>query len=170
MKKMSNKKVLIIGLGIIAVCLLISLVYMFTNRSVKREPTQQELDAYEVYSIDWQAVTGLEGSDKEIILSLCTYAGEETIGDNVYQTYTSDTLGSYLPGFAEMNEIVMGEELPLYVQYSTEEGDMIFLAYDDAGLCEKTVYDVEADTLYYEQNGTAEVWTKFRSGFQWGKG
>lgn len=168
MKKMSNKKVLIVGLGIIAVCLLISLVYMFTNRSTKREPTAAETEACQAYAADWQTVG--EGSDREIILGLCTFVEEKTIGENLYKTYTSDVLGEYLCDFGEMMEIALLNDTVLYVQYTTPAGNMITLGYDDAGLCEMSVYDLETDTLYYEQNGAAEVWTNFRSGFQWGKG
>ena len=45
MKKLSNKKILTIGLGIIAVCLLISGIYVIANRSEKREPTAAETAA-----------------------------------------------------------------------------------------------------------------------------
>lgn len=166
MKKLSNKKVLTIGLCIIAVCLLISGIYVAANRSEKRAPTAAETEAYQAYAVDWQAVG--EGSDREIILGLCTFTEEKTIGDNVYKTYTSDALGEYLYDFEEMMEIALLDDTVLYVQYTTPEGDMVTLGYSDAGLCEKSVYDLETDTLYYEQNGTAEVWTKFRNGFQWG--
>ena len=45
---------------------------------------------------------------------------------------------------------------------------MITLGYDDQGQCEKSVYDASEDTMYYETRETVEVWTKFRSGIQWG--
>ena len=45
MKNWSNKKTLTVGLGVIGICLLVSLVIMMTNRSTKREPTQQEITA-----------------------------------------------------------------------------------------------------------------------------
>lgn len=165
MKKLSNKKILTIGLGIIAVCLLISGIYVIANRSEKREPTAAETSAYAAYDVDWQAVG--EGSDREIILSLCTFVEEKTIGENLYKSYTSDVLGAYLYDFGEMMEIAMLNDL-LYVQYTTPAGNMITLGYSDTGLCEKSIYDLETDLLYYENNGQAEVWTKFRNGFQWG--
>ena len=165
---MNKKKTLTIGLSIIAVCLLIAIIYMATNRSEKREPTAQELAAYESYSIDWQEATGMDDTDMEIILSLCTYQGEQTIGENVYETYTSEELGSYLYDFGEMMQLAVLEGTTLYVQYTTPSGDMITLGYDAQGQCEKSVYDSDADTLYYETRETAEVWTKFRNGFQWG--
>ena len=166
---MSKKKTLTIGISIIAACLLICVVYMFANRSTKREPTQQEIEAYASYAVNWQEAVGAEGSDQEIILSLCTFSEEQTIGENVYKTYTSDTLGTYLYGFSEMSVIAMLEDTTLYVQYTAEGGDMILLSYDADGLCEMGVYDAETDTFFHDLDGTVEVWTKFRSGLQWGK-
>lgn len=164
---MSKKKTLTIGLTIIAVCLLICVVYGVMNRSEKRGPTQQEMEAYAPYAINWQEATGLEGTEKEIILSLCTFAEEKTIGQNLYQIYTSDTLGGYLYGFTEMNQIAELDGA-VYVQYYAQDGDMVTLNYSDAGLTELGVYDAETDTFYHDLNGTVEVWTNFRSGIQWG--
>lgn len=168
MKNMSKKKTILIGVGIIVVCLLVSAIYVLTHRSVKREPTAAETKAYQAYAVDWQAVG--EGSDREVILGMCTFVEEKTIGENLYKTYASDVLGEYLYDFGEMMEIALLNDTVLYVQYTTPVGNMITLGYDDAGLCEMSVYDLETDTLYYEQNGTAEVWTNFRNGFQWGEG
>ncbi len=163
-----NKKTVRLCLGIIALCLAIVFGYVLTHRSEKRQPTEQEIQAYAAYTIDWQEVTGQEGMDREIILSMCTFLEEKTIGGNVYQTYTSDTLGGYLPDFGEMMELAQLNDL-LYIQYATQEGNMITLGYDGEGLCEKSVYDLSEDTLFYETREQLEVWTKFRNGFQWGK-
>ena len=45
---------------------------------------------------------------------------------------------------------------------------MITLGYDQDGQCEKSIYDQSEDTMYYETREVCEVWTKFRSGVQWG--
>ena len=108
-----------------------------------------------------------EGTDKEIILSLCQAGENQTIGENEYQIFTSEDLGSHLYNFGEMMEIAQLEDV-LYVQYTTPEGNMVTLGYSDAGLMEKAVYDLKADTLFYEIDGTVEVWEKFRNGVQWG--
>ena len=165
---MNKKKTLTIGLGIIAVCLLIAVAGLFLNRSEKRQPTEAEQKAYAVYSIDWKGLTGMEDADREIILSFCEPQGEKTIGANVYQIYTSSELSAYLPDFGEMMEIAQLNDV-LYIQYTTPDGDMITLGYDTEGQCEKSVYDASEDTLYYETRDTVEVWTKFRNGIQWGK-
>lgn len=167
MKNMSKKKTLVIGISIIVVCLLISFAYMFANRTTKREPTQQEIEAYVPYAVDWQSAVGGGGTDKEIILSLCSFAEEKTIGENVYEIYTSDTLGSYLHRFEEMTEIAVLEGV-LYIQYTDSNGNTITLGYTDDGLMEKAVYDPETDILYYEQGDITEVWEKFGAGIQWG--
>ena len=164
---MNKKKTLTIGLGIIAVCLLIAVAGLFLNRSEKRLPTAEETAAYAVYSIDWKSLTGMEDADREIILSFCEPQGEKTIGANVYQIYTSSVLPQYLPDFGEMMEIARLEGI-LYIQYSTPEGNMITLGYDQDGQCEKSIYDQSEDTMYYETREGCEVWTKFRSGVQWG--
>lgn len=166
-----NKKTVKLCLGIIALCLAIVLVYVFTHRSEKRQPTQQELSAYGVYTVNWQQATGMEGSDREIILSLSTFQEEKAIGKNIYSAYVSDTLPEYLPDFGEMAELAQLAQLNdvLYIQYYNPEGDMITLGYDGEGLCEKSVYDLSEDTLFYETRETVEVWTRFRNGFQIGK-
>lgn len=164
---MLKKKTVIILLVIMAVSLVIGGIAVFVTRTTMRQPTQQEIDACIPYAIDWQAVTGQEGSDKEIILSQCTFAEEKTIGENLYQTYTSDTLGSYLYDFREMMEIAELNGI-LYVQYYTPEGGMVVLGYDDEGLAEKGVYILETDTYYYEYGDTFEVWVNFRNGYQLG--
>ncbi len=164
---MNKKKTLTIGLGIIAVCLLIAVAGLFLNRSEKRLPTAEETAAYAVYSIDWKSLTGMKEADREIILSFCEPQGEKTIGANVYQVYTSSALPQYLPDFGEMMEIAQLNGI-LYIQYSTPEGNMITLGYDQDGQCEKSIYDQSEDTMYYENREVCEVWTKFRSGVQWG--
>lgn len=163
MKNMSNKKLLTIGLIVIAVCLLISGVYMFTNRSTKREPTMEEIALCAPYGVDWEAVTGQQGSGKQIILDLCTYSGKQTIGSNEYEIYTSETLGSYLYKFETMTHIGLLNDC-VYVQYMDVDGNEITLAYSDEGLAEKAVYFPETDTLYYRQGEITEVWEKFRTG------
>ena len=167
MKNWSKKKTLFVGLGIIAVCLAVCIAYMTANRSTKREPTQQEIEACAPYAVDWQNAGITEGTDKEILLSLCSVAEETTIGDNVYQIYTSDTLGGYLYRFQEMVEIAELEDV-LYIQYTDTDGNTITMGYSDQGLVEKAVYNAAADTLYYEIDGTIEVWEKFAAGAQWG--
>lgn len=168
MKNMSNKKILIIGLIIIAVCLIVAGIMMFANRSTKRMPTEQETAACAPYAVDWQAVTGQEGSDRQIILSLCTYAEKQTIGSNEYDIYTSDTLGSYLYKFGEMTLVGVLNEEAVYIQYTDTDGNSITLTYSDEGLAEKAVYFPETDILFYEQGELTEVWEKFRTGVQFG--
>ena len=164
---MSKKKTLTIGLSIIAVCLLIAVAGLFLNRSEKRQPTEAEQKTYAAYNLDWKMLTGMEETDQKIILSFCEPNGEKTIGANVYQIYTSTSLGGSLPDFGEMMEIAQLNEV-LYIQYTTPEGNMITLGYDAEGKCEKSVYDLSEDTMYYETREACEVWTKFRSGVQWG--
>lgn len=165
---MPKKRTVIILLVIVAVCLLISGIYMFTNRSTKREATRQEIEANVPYAIDWQEATGMEGAEKEIILSLCTFEEEKTIGNNVYRTYDSDMLGDHLYNFQEMMEIAELNGI-LYIQYYDPQGDMVTLGYSDDGLTEKAVYDTETDTMFYEYGDTVEVWTNFSKGFQWSR-
>lgn len=165
-----NKKTVRIWVAVIVVCLLISGIYILTNRSTKREPTQQEIEAYAPYAVDWTAVPGWEDgmTEKEFILSLCTYEGEQEIGSNTHKIYTSEILANYLYQCREITEIT---ELngTLYISYFGQGEDMNIIAYDDNGLCEKAIYIAETDTLYHEINGTIEVWSKFRTGFQWGE-
>lgn len=165
---MSPKKTLVIGLSVIAACLLFCVVFLFVNRSTQREPTAQEIEACEIYKVDWQDQLGAEGSEKALILSLCTFTEEKTIGGHTYNLYSSDTLGAYLYRFREFIEIALSGDSVLYVQYYDLDGRMVTLGYADTGLQEMAVYDPETDTLYHELEGNVEVWTKFRNGIQWG--
>lgn len=167
MKNLTKKQVLLICGSIILICLAIVIGYMIANRSLQREPTSQELAVARVYAIDWQEVTGQTGTDLSIIQSLCTESGEETIGSNVYQIYTSQDLGTYLPNFQELMEIAMASGV-LHIQYLTSEGDMILLSYDSTGPVETSIYSAAEDTLFYASGEDVQVWTKFRHGFQWG--
>lgn len=166
MKNWSNKKTLTVGLIVIGICLLVSLGIMLANRTVKREPTAQEIAAAALYDVNWQALG--QGTDLDIILSFCENAGEKAIGENTYTVYTSDTLGQYLYGFSEMMEIAQLNETTLYLQYTTADGGMVTLGYTAEGLVETGIYDAETDTFFYDLAGTVEVWENFRNGIQWG--
>ena len=167
MKNWSDKKILTVGLIVIALCILAAGVMMFTNKSTKRMPTEQELAYCEPYAVNWQEATGLQGSDKEIILSFCVYSEKQTIGSNEYEVYTSEKLGSYLYNFKEMTQLgVLNDNL--YVQYNDTVGNSITLTYSDAGLAELAVYFPETDILVYQQGEIMEAWEKFRNGIQWG--
>lgn len=165
MKKSTVRNCLIL----IAVCLLVSVGYVLMNRSTSREATAQELEEHAAYLVDWTAVPGWEPgkSEKEFILSLCSYAEEREIGSNVHQVYTSETLGDYLYRCHELAEITVMNG-SLYITYYAEDEDMVILAYNDEGLFERAVYDAQTDALFHEMNGSAVVWSKFRNGFQFG--
>lgn len=164
MKHWSNKKTLAVGISVIAVCLVFCMIYMILNRSTKRQPTQAEVTAAAAYAVSWQG----EGSEKEIILRECTFLEEKTIGENLYRTYSSDTLGDKLYNFAEFMEIAESADV-LYIQYTTPEGNMITMGYSDEGLKELAIYDQTSDTMYHRLDNTTEVWEKFRNGVQWGQ-
>ena len=164
---MPKKKTVIFLLTLIAVSLVIGGVYILANRQSIRRPTRQEIEACAPYAIDWQFVTGQEGSDKEIILSMCTFVEEKNAGEMLISIYESDTLGSYLWDFQEMMEISEFNGI-LYVTYTTPDGGMVTLGYDDTGMTEKGIYRQETDTYYFRQGDTFEVWTNFRNGFQLG--
>lgn len=161
-----NRKSLKPWLAVILVGLLIPMIYVLCNRSTKRQPTPEEISAAEVFDVDWQAVG--EGSDQEIILSLCTFLEEKTIGENRYLCYSPNGLEQYLPDFGEIMEIAQLDE-NLYIQYTTKSGNMITLGYAEEGLVEKAIYYMESDILYHELQDSVEVWTKFRNGFQFGQ-
>ena len=166
---MNKKKTLLVGVGIILVCFLISGIYMFVNRSTSRAPTQAEMDAYAPYAVDWTAAAGEAGmTEKEIILSLCTYEGEETIGQNIYKSYTSDTLADHLYQCQSLSEVVVSDDGILHISYTDTNGRLVFLGYREDGLYERAVYDEKTDTMFHELEGTAVVWSNFRNGIQWG--
>ena len=167
-QKMSNKKVLIIGLCVIAVCLIISIGYMAMHRSVSREPTRQETQTYAPYAVDWSAAAEEGMSEKEFILSQCAEIGEKEIGEHLYTTFTSETLGGSLYQCEQITEIILNEAGTLHISYTDTAGRMVIIGYTDEGMCELAIYDEPTDTLYHTIDGSTEVWTNFRNGFQWG--
>lgn len=164
-----NKKTVRNCLILIAVCLLVSGVYVLMNRSTSREATAGEIEAQAAYLVDWTAVPGWQEGmgEKEFILTLCDYVEDQTIGSNVHQVYSSETLGDYLYRCHELTEITVMNG-SLYITYYAEDEDMVILAYNDGGLFERAIYDAQTDTLFHERDGSAVVWNKFRSGFQFG--
>ena len=172
---MNKKKTLTVWLTVIAVSLAVLLAYGLLNRTALREPTPEEIEAYTPYGILWQAIDGLEGTDTERILSLCTFVEEQTIGENRYRSYTSETLGRYLYRFEELTTVSLyldpqtGEEGTLYIQYTDQNGRMVVLGYQgDQGLTEVGVYNADTDTFYHWMEEKWEVWEKFAKGARWG--
>lgn len=168
MKNLTKKQTLALGLGIIAVCLIVVVIGMFVNRSTSREATALELETYAPYSVDWtsQDDSGAK-SDKEIILALCESAGEKEVGSSTYPSYTSGSIGSYLYHFSEILEIYTMDEV-LYVSYKDTDDRTVILAYNDTGLCERGIYNPADDTFFHELDGVVTVWEKFAGGIQWG--
>lgn len=164
-----KKSTLRLWLGVIAACLVISLGYVLLNRSTSRDATAEEITANEAYIIDWTAIPGWqEGmTEKEFILSLCSYDREEEIGSNVHKLYSSGILGDYLYRCHELSEITVLNDT-LYITYYAEDEDMVILAYTDEGLNEQAVFDAQTDTLFHKIDGTAVIWSNFSTGFQWG--
>ena len=165
MKNWSDKKILTVGLTIIALCVIAACVILAVNRSTNRIPTEAEVAYCEPYAINWQEATGQQGSYKEIILGMCTYTENQTIGSNEYALYTSETLGNYLHKFAEMTELGMLNDC-MYIQYTDTDGNT--LGYNDDGLAELAVYFPDTDSLFYQQGDIVEVWEKFRNGVHLG--
>ncbi len=165
-----KKSTLRICLVILAACLGISLIYVLCNRSTSRDATAAEINAHRVYRVDCSALPGWEAgmTEKEFLLSLCSFQEEKEIGSNIHQVYSSDVLGEYLHRCHELSEITVMNGT-LYITYYAEDQDMVILAYTDDGLNEMAVYDGKTDTLFHEIDGAAVVWNKFRGGFQWGK-
>ncbi len=168
-----KKSTLYICLALIVVCLAIAGVYVMLNRSTDRDATAAEIAANQAYLPNWDAIgesieikTNIM-TEKGALLSLCTYSGDEQIGSNVHQVYTSETLGQYLHRCETLSEITLMNET-LYITYFADDGDMVILAYTDAGLSELGVYDAETDSFYHEMDGKCVVWSKFRNGFQFG--
>lgn len=171
MKKEPMKKSTVVRLlTVVVVCLAVVVIYAMFNRSTKREPTAAEIAAHEAYAVDWSAVPGWEAgmTEKEFLLNLCSYLEEKEIGNNIHKVYTSDVLSDYLYRCQELSEIAMLNET-LYLTYYAEDEDMVILAYSDEGLTEMAVYDKQTDTLYHEIDGEKMVWSKFRTGFQFGE-
>ncbi|MBQ8621849.1 MAG: hypothetical protein IJ422_06005 [Oscillospiraceae bacterium] len=170
MKKKMNqkeKRTLIVGISIIAVCLLIAGVYIAFNLSTSREATQADIDAFAPYDIDWLTLTEEDQTHKQIILSYCTEGEEQTVGSNTYKTYTSNGLEDHLYKCAAVKEIIL-TDTDVMLSYTDTDGQTVILGYGDQGLTEMAVYNPADDTLFHYIDGTATVWNKFYNGIHFG--
>lgn len=158
-----DKRIFVIGAAVIAVCLLVAGIYAVLNRSTSREATPGELEAHQAYDVDWQALTEEEKTDKQVILSLCTEAGEKTVGSNTYTTYTPNGVEQHLYKFKTLDEIIL-TDTAVMLSYTDADGCTVILSYDDKGLNEMAVYHPESDIMYHYINGVTTVWEKFYHG------
>lgn len=167
---MDKKRTLLCGLAILGVCILAVVILLTFNRTTEREATPEELEKYSHYAVDWQSLPiAQEGmTDKEIILSLCTFAKEEVIGENTYGTYTSEELPKYLYNCDTITEIAELGEGALHIAYTDTNGYLVVLGYDDTGLHERAVFNPRNDTMFHDQDGTIVVWEKFSTGIRLG--
>lgn len=157
---MKKKKSLYIGLVIIFLCLFISCIGMFLNRSTSREATPEELARYGAYD------PGLTAGE---IMAVCTYTEDAEIGRNTYKTYASSQLPGMLHDCAELQRIAVDDQGSLYIQYNDPDNRNVTLAYSGDTLQELAVFDPAGDILFHRQEGAVEVWEKFSSGIQWGR-
>ena len=167
---MDKKRTLLCGLAIIGVCILAVVILLTFNRTTEREATPEEMEAYAHYVVDWQSLPiAQEGmTDKEIILSLCTYSQEEVIGENNYGTYTSEELSKYLYNCDVITEIAELELGALHIAYTDKNGYLVILGYDEEGLHERVIYNPRNDTMFHDLEGTVVVWEKYTTGIRLG--
>lgn len=152
------QKVLLVAL---VVCLVIGVIGIFATMTTSREPTEAELALYAPYDVLWDAMPGGETTVQERILSQCTAQGKETVGDNEYDLYGSDTLGQYLYNCGGVDKILVSAEGAVYIYYTDTDGRSVFLSCGADGLSEKSVYEPKTDILFYQSGETSLVWENF---------
>lgn len=160
----NREKTLRWGVIIIVVCLVISGGYMLLNQSQKRDATAAEIQAAQAYVPAWD--TGVL-TQTAYILGQCDLAQDQPGGD--YRLYTSQTLGQVLFDCHRDLVIQEGEDGSVFLRYFTAGDDMVVLSFREDDLTELSIYDAATDELYYQTGDDAVIWTKFRTGFQFGK-
>lgn len=99
-------------------------------------------------------------SDKELILSLCTIESVTQTGSTIY---TSETLQNYIPMCEEIIEIsIVG--IILYVGYTTTDGKQVNISYNENGIYERCVYDVETDVAVFDYGDVVMQYENYRKG------
>ena len=170
-----KKKILTALLVCVIAALIAGSMWLMNYMPEYREATQEEIEKFSVYKVDFTKLEGAAGkTELEILLSMCTQVDPETlepIGDrettatedpNKY--YTSETMAQYLVEYKSDLTITFSEGV-LSVGYLQRDGLTVVLGYDKDGLYALGVYNKAENYAYFEHAGKASIATNINSSF-----
>lgn len=97
------------------------------------------------------------------VLDYCTLQEEKRIGGRQYRLYTSDELPQYLYQCREIREIVETEEGTLYITYTSQDGEGVYLTVLDGDVLYRGIYTEKTDTYYGISQEESYKVTHFRN-------
>ena len=169
------KKILTALLVCVIAALIAGSMWLMNYMPEYREATQEEIEKFSVYKVDFTKLEGFAGkTDLEIVLSMCTEVdpqtlepvteGETTATEATDKYYISETLSQYLVEFKSDLTISMSGGV-LSVGYLQEGGLTVVLGYDKDGLYALGVYNKAENYAYFEHAGKASIATNINSSF-----
>ncbi len=131
----------------------------------------QDTSAYNTYKVQLPAEDSSEEKSsslstinaRDFVLSLCTLAEYEQIGDIDTYSYNSDTLKEYIYNCAEITSISKMND-SLYIGYTTTGEEEVILRYDAEGFDHVTIYNPEYDRATIVQADRITRYEHFREG------
>lgn len=163
---MNQKRINTVLTVVLVVCLAIAAVGWVFTRTTSRDATAEELAKYGVYDVLWdtmpQAEEGQNLADR--ILALATLVENTQVGENQYDTYTSETLAACLYKCQQVDQILTAEDGAVYISYTDTDGLGVILSYQGDSLYERSVYVPETDILFYQSGDTVVVYEHASNG------
>lgn len=89
----------------------------------------------------------------DLILSMCTKVNSSVIGKENIDTYESASLYDYFHDCEKITNIELVGNKYLYIYYTTNHNEEIYLCYSEFGLHNRVIYDTQTDSAVYTENG-----------------
>lgn len=133
---------------------------IMVNNSAEGAMSSEETARYNQFILDLPT-TSVPTTEK--ILEYCTFKGSETIGGEIYTSYSSDTLTQHLKDCLEITDITVVSGT-IYISYITNDSKTVCITYTESGIVNQTIYDEVTDTAYFLSPSSNQKCTNFRSG------
>lgn len=137
-----------------------------TSVSPADTATKSAFSAYGFLQNDAPALVSSQNQQPSIIdeiLSHCTYERSMDTGASVFHIYSSDSLAQYLFDCSSIKEISLSGDF-LYIYYYTTDNKEVILCYNADGLHNRGVYNPDDDSIFFEDEVSACVYSNARNG------
>lgn len=157
-RKFGRRRILCVVLVLLAalecVCLGMQLGNAGAGEMKQRPLTDGEAARYGQYTL-----TLPNGAQ---VLDYCTLQEEKSIGAQQIRLYTSDALPPYLYQCREIREIMETEAGTLYITYTSQDGEGVYLTVLDGQVLHSGIYTEKTDTFYQISQGESYKVLHFR--------
>lgn len=143
--------------------------YVITDKTQIHEAQEHEKENYSFYNIDLKQNfprKSIANSTRKNILELCHLSDSVNINNMKIDSYTSNEIQDLLYKYYEIIEISDIQGI-LHISYITTENKEVRLVYDDDGLLERAVYDIDSDIAYIETKTSSTIHENFREGISY---